>query len=109
MTESKNQYRPLPKELHVGMSKIEGNGLFASSNIPKDMDFGISHVKDKSGKFHSNYIRTPLGGFINHSKNSNCKLYECGDYLKMKTTKEIKSGEELTLTYTLYEPCKNYL
>ena len=27
----------------------------------------------------------------------------------MKTSKKIKVGEELTLTYNLYDPCKNYM
>ena len=107
--EETKPYRPLPEELYIGNSTIEGNGLFTHSNLPKDMVFGISHIRYTSEDFHSNFIRTPLGGFVNHSKNSNCTLYECGDYLKMKTTKEIKSGDELTLTYTLYEPCKNYI
>ena len=109
MTNTTIQYRPLPDQLHVGMSKIEGNGLFTSSDIPKDSELGITHIKNDSGDFHSNFIRTPLGGFVNHSENSNCMLYECGNYLKMKTSKPIKEGEELTLSYTLYEPCKNYI
>ena len=109
MTGSTIQYRPLPNQLYIGISTIEGNGLFTSSDIPKDNELGITHIKNESGDFHSNQIRTPLGGFVNHSENSNCMLYECGDYLKMKTTKNIKKGEELTLTYSLYDPCKNYI
>ena len=102
-------YRPLPRKLYIDNSIIEGNGLFTSSAIPKDNVLGITHIKNDSGDFHSNFIRTPLGGFVNHSENPNCKLYECGDYLKMKTAKAIKEGEELTLSYSLYEPCKNYI
>tara|TARA_R110000851_G_scaffold232670_1_gene385275 strand:- start:700 stop:1035 length:336 start_codon:yes stop_codon:yes gene_type:complete len=109
MTEEK-QYRPLPDELYVGMSNIEGNGLFSKKFIEKGKELGISHVKNESGDFHSNYIRTPLAGFANHKpENPNCKIYECGDYLKMKTILDIQKGDELTLNYTLYEPCKNYL
>ena len=102
-------YRPLPRKLYIGNSPIEGNGLFTSSDLTKDDELGITHIKNSSGDFHSDFIRTPLGGFVNHSENSNCMLFECGDYLKMKTTKTIKEGEELTLSYSLYEPCKNYL
>ena len=29
-------YRPLPKELFIGFSDIEGNGLFAGEEIAKD-------------------------------------------------------------------------
>lgn len=102
-------YRPLPRTLYVGNSPIEGNGVFTSDNLSKNEELGISHVKNNSGDFHSNYIRTPLGGFINHSEEPNCELYECGEYLKMKTIKNINPGEELTLDYTFYKPCKNYM
>ena len=102
-------YRPLPRKLYISNSTIEGSGLFTASDLSKDEELGITHIKNDSGDFHSNYIRTPLGGFVNHSPNPNCILYNCGDYLKMKTTNDIKAGEELTLTYSLYEPCKNYI
>jgi len=103
-------YRPLPEELYIGMSSIEGNGLFTTEFIEEDKELGISHIKNDSGDFHSGYIRTPLGGFINHSLNHpNCIAYECGDYLKMKTIKDIQAGEELTMNYLLHKPCKNYM
>ena len=102
-------YRPLPKELYIGMSEIEGNGLFTSESLKPGLELGISHIKYESGDFHSDYIRTPLGGFINHDeKNPNCVAYECGKFLKLKTIKDIRLGEELTLNYSLYDPCKNY-
>ena len=44
--------------------------------------------------FQHNYIRTPLGGFINHSENPNCELIEeDGDYhyKKLKTIKNFLS------------------
>ena len=107
--EETKPYRPLPEELYIGNSTIEGNGLFTSKKLNKDKELGISHIKYNSDDFHSNYIRTPLGGFINHdSKNPNCTVYKCGEYLKMKTIKPIKKDKELTLNYTLYDPCKNY-
>ena len=105
-----NKYRPLPDELYIGMSTIEGNGLFTTEFIEKGRKFGISHIKNDSGDFHSNYIRTPLAAFVNHDlENSNCTLYECDGYLKMKTTIDIQAGDELTLNYHLQEPCKNYM
>ena len=105
-----NKYRPLPDELYVGMSTIEGNGLFTTDFIEKGRKFGISHIKNDSGDFHSNYIRTPLAAFVNHnSENPNCTLYECDGYLKMKTTIDIQAGDELTLNYFLQDPCKDYI
>jgi len=103
-------YRPLPDELYIGISTIEGNGLFTTDFIEKGRELGITHIKNNSGDFHANYIRTALGAFVNHVKdNPNCVLYECGEYLKMKTITDIKAGEELTLNYSLYDPCKNYI
>lgn len=103
-------YRPLPDGLYIGMSSIEGNGLFTIEFIKKDTELGISHIKNDSGDFHSGYIRTPLGGFVNHDKdNPNCIAYECGQYLRMKTTQDIQAGKELTLNYLLHEPCKDYM
>ena len=108
MTEEK-QYRPLPDELYVGMSNIEGNGLFSKKFIEKGKELGISHVKETSGNFDRDLMRTPVGAFINHTaENANCEIYECGEYLRMRTIKDIKAGDELTLNYTLYKPC-NYL
>ena len=38
-------YRPLPKELYIGLSEIEGNGLFTSESLESDLELGISHIK----------------------------------------------------------------
>ena len=104
------EYRPLPQELYIGMSNIEGNGLFTTSFLEEGKKLGITHIKNNSGDFHENYIRTPVGAFVNHvPTNPNCVLYECGEYLKMKTIRDIRPGAELTLNYTLYDPCKNYI
>ena len=102
-------YRPLPSELFIGKSKIEGNGLMTKSFLQAGTEFGISHVQYPGGDFHTDYIRTPLGGFVNHSETPNCEFYTCGKYLKMRTLVEIESGRELTANYTLYKPCQNYV
>ena len=107
---TEDNYRPLPKGLYIGNSPIEGNGLFTKEPLTSDIEFGITHIKNDSGDFHFDYIRTPLGGFVNHnSDNPNCTVYKCGSYLKMKTIKQIKKGDGLTLNYTLYKPCKDYI
>ena len=108
--ENTEQYRPLPDELYIGMSKIEGNGVFTTEFLEEGTELGISHIKYGGGDFHSDYIRTPLGGFINHNPGQpNCAAYKCGEYLKIKTILDIKAGEELTMNYSLYDPCKNYI
>tara|TARA_Y100000593_G_scaffold14148_1_gene26706 strand:- start:1329 stop:1628 length:300 start_codon:yes stop_codon:yes gene_type:complete len=93
-------YTPLPKELTIKSSEIQGLGLFAVYDVEKNHEFGISHVKDN--RFENDYIRTPLGGFFNHSDNPNCEAYIENDFIKLRTIKFVKSGEELTVKYWLY-------
>ena len=58
-------YRPLPDELTIKNSPIEGLGLFATKDIKKNTFIGVTHVRDE--QFENKYIRTPIGGFYNHS------------------------------------------
>ena len=60
-------YRPLPDGLTIKNSPIEGLGLFATIDIKKNTFIGVTHVRDE--QFENKYIRTPLGGFYNHSNN----------------------------------------
>ena len=107
-------YKALPDCLTIDKSKIHGLGLFATEDIDEGTSLGVSHIKNTSGKFENNYIRTPLGGSINHSDDPNCIKYvpdmvvtpdirvSLPDYMSLKTIKNIKKGEELTVAYTLY-------
>ena len=99
-------YKPLPSYLTIKQSGINGLGLFALENIVLGTNMGMSHleIKDK-------IIRTPLGGFINHSGDANCGKVELRmtndklDYKKWNliTIRDIKEGEELTVRYTFYK------
>ena len=95
-------YQALPKELHIKDSPIAGQGIFAKEDIDAMMYLGISHVV-----VDEEIMRTPLGGFVNHSDDPNCvKWYEdqgWGRIYYMKTIKPIKKGEELFLKYTFYK------
>ena len=62
-------YRPLPKELTIKNSPIEGLGLYAKEDIKNNVFLGVTHIRDE--QFENKYIRTPLGGFYNHSNNPN--------------------------------------
>jgi hypothetical protein len=110
MTEKKKKmpYSPLPEYLAIGPSQIHGAGILATEDIPGEVVIGITHVYDPN--FQHNYIRTPLGGFINHSESANCELIddETEEYKQLKTLKKIEQGDELTLKYSLYDIC-NYL
>ena len=71
-------YRALPPELHVKDSPVAGQGLFAKEDIDAMMYLGISHVV-----VDEDIMRTPLGGFVNHSEDPNCvKWYEEEDWGK---------------------------
>ena len=62
-------YKPLPKQLTIKKSPIEGLGLYATENIKKNSFIGITHIRDE--QFENKYIRTPVGGFYNHSNKPN--------------------------------------
>jgi SET domain-containing protein len=97
------KYRPLPNTLTIKESDIEGLGLFAIKDIKKNTNLGMMHYITE----FSEVIRTPLGGFINHSNKPNCikekedLIYEERTYLI--TNRLIKKGEELTVKYTMYK------
>jgi len=97
-------YKPLPESLTIKPSGIHDLGLFADQNIKKATNLGTTHLK-----IDDHIIRTPLGGFINHSNTPNCVKVELllsdGSHRKkwnLMTTQDIKKGEELTLRYTFY-------
>jgi len=99
-------YKPLPDYLAIGPSDIHGAGIIAKDDIPAEIDLGISHIYDP--EFQHNYIRTPLGGFVNHSENPNCELIDKDDdyhYKTIRTIKKVEAGDEITLKYSLYEIC----
>ena len=100
-------YKPLPENLRLGFSDIHDIGVFAKEFIPQATNFGMTHLQ-----FGKTLIRTPLGGFLNHSDDPNCekaklKFTSDKNFLFNKwnliTLKDIKEGEELTLTYTFYK------
>ena len=93
-------YRPLPIGLFINKSKIEGQGLFTSFPIEENKKLGVSHIK-----INNELFRLPLGGFINHSYDPNCKLLVEGkstvgiQSFYLITIIKINSKEELTLNY----------
>ena len=95
-------YKALPNCLHIQDSPIAGQGLFAKEDIPNDVYLGFSHVV-----VDEEIMRTPLGGFVNHSETHHCiKVYEeeeWGKIYHMRTIKPIMKGEELFLKYTFYQ------
>jgi len=93
-------YKPLDSRLTIKPSNIDGLGLFSTVDIEEGETLGLSHVYDK--RFKDQWIRTPLGGFINHSEEPNLEAVVYNDYRYVYTIKSIESGDELTLLYNLY-------
>ena len=94
-------FEPLSSSLTIRTSSIHGLGLFASTKIISKTELGITHVKDK--RFSHEYIRTPLGGFFNHSATPNCEALYDGDFIKLSTITDINLGEEITVDYTKHD------
>ena len=94
-------YQALHTGLHIKDSPIAGQGIFAKEDLPSDLELGVSHVV-----VDDDIMRTPIGGFVNHSDDPNCIKYsekqDWGEIYHMKTIKPIKKGEELFLKYTFY-------
>lgn len=107
-------YVPLPDYLTIKESNIHGLGLFTLRELfLGEINFKFpSHFELND----SSIIRTPLGGFVNHSENYNCKItimnpYDGSEdilnYYYLQPIKNIEKGEELTVDYNKYDFCKN--
>ena len=91
-------YKPLPDNLELKLSDIHGYGVFASEDIPAGKMLGLSHINAPE------LIRTPLGGYINHSMNPNCIRIQEGNRWYLQAIADISEGEEITLMYKGYKP-----
>ena len=97
-------YKPLPSGLIIKDSDIQGQGVFTTRDLSRGCNLGESHYR-----VDEELIRTPLGGFINHSEDPNChrtqvRIKPGFDKWTITVIKNIKAGEELTLKYTMYVP-----
>jgi SET domain-containing protein len=99
---NEDEYRPLPQEVEIRKSSIEGVGLFAKEPIRANSTLGVTHVANE--QFQHGFVRTPLGGFVNHSDNYNCVIEDVFDLKCIRTIKDIMPDEELTVKYRLYTP-----
>ena len=117
-------YNPLPNKLELRKSTLHGYVLFAKERISKGTVLGITHVAHDL--FPDGWLRTPLGGFYNHSETPNCESVALVGktilrYLArtaltdnmdegflteirlLKTLVDIPMHTELTCTYTLWK------
>ena len=98
-------YKTLPDNVTIKRSPIHGLGLFATDRIKSGVLLGMIHYPTIDKK---DYIRTPIGGFGNHSDNPNCEKIvspQDGSWW-IRTIRDIEPDEEITWTNTLYNPIK---
>ena len=88
-------YRPLAEGLTIKKSSIEGLGLYTTKDIKANTYIGLTHILDE--RFENNYLRTPLGGFYNHSDNPNVQR------MVTNVLPKLKFGETAPNTDTLSE------
>ena len=97
-------YKPLPDYLTIKDSPIDGQGIFTTEKINAHTVIGITHHVNSHSA--DGFIRTPLGGFGNHSDTPNCfkvhKMEHMASTWWLVTERDIKAGEEITWKYTLY-------
>ena len=106
-------YRALPDGLYISTSPVAGQGVFTNKFLPVGTELGMSHII-----IADEIIRTPLGGFINHSDTPNCEKlcprvekmynltkthYKSIKKYYVKVIRPITEGEELFLSYTFYK------
>jgi hypothetical protein len=94
-------YKPLPPDVTIKESLINGFGLFATEPISAKTNLGISHYF-----LGRELVRTPLGGFYNHSNSPNCftkYVHPIGKVTRacLITLRDIEVGEELTASYRI--------
>ena len=87
-------YKPLPNCLTIKKSPIEGLGLYATANIKANCFIGLTHIQDTS--FENGYIRTPLGGFYNHSNTPNVRRVISDELPKLKCGDQIDESLDIT-------------
>ena len=91
-------YRPLDHRVTIKESSIDGLGLFAIKDLDPSDRLGWSHVE-----FEGHLIRTPMGGFINHSETPNAFILKNVNFRELIVIKKIKAGDEITVYYTEYK------
>lgn len=126
-------YRPLMDVFTIKESPIEGLGLFATEifyphpDNPISCYTGYGHeciegncepIGGEVKEFITHYlmgdnlIRTPIGGFINHSDDPNCTLIRVEDeydpydaVFYLRPLRIVEEGEEITLNYNVHCMC----
>lgn len=85
--------------------ETRGIGIISNDIILKDTFIGnylskSEMVSNESRAIYDGWVETnPLGRYINHNKNFNCKLKIEGDIIQLYTICDVNKWEELTINY----------
>ena len=96
-------YKPLPEMVTIKDSGIHGLGLFATDDISSGTILGMIHFE-----FHGETMWTQLWAVGKHSDDRTCEMLwesipaEGGAGWYLRTKRNVKTGEELTWKYTMY-------
>lgn len=86
--------------LEIKKSSVDGDGVFAKENITNGENMGLGFEKvENTGNPDTDYMRTNLGEKINHSKDSNVRLFQDNNKFYFFSSRDIQQGEELLLDY----------
>jgi hypothetical protein len=89
---------------HIGASKIQGEGVFSDKEIPADTTLSPLSMPFPVGENPWAYSTGPMMK-INHAKNANAsaymKVHDGFATIYVKTIREIRPGEEITLNYDI--------
>jgi hypothetical protein len=85
--------------------KTRGIGIISNTQIKKGTYIGncaskFENITKESRLIYDGWIETnPLGRYINHNRNPNCKVILDGDTIKLYSMNDIDMWEELTVNY----------
>ena len=113
------EYRPIPDNLEVRDSEIEGQGLFVNKgyNLTKGQRLGLAHLdlseldvaEEVKTELPQKTWRSPMVSFVNHDDSPNCKVVWEDNVSTLYATRDVPSGEELTLDYSLGRAGSQYV
>lgn len=77
-------------KIYIDKSSLQGLGVFAKQNFVCGDQIGIARIGN---------LRTLIGRYANHSKNSNCTFEVCDNLVKVIANQAISQNEEITFDY----------
>ena len=77
-------------KIYIDKSPLQGLGVFAKQDFIEGDEIGIAKIGN---------LRTLIGRYANHSKNTNCTFKLCDNLVKVIANKTINQNTEITFDY----------